>query len=201
MLSSRLGGKFDSQAMNLIKKIGLKGIHPNLLTIIGLIFNLIAAILISISYWKIGGLAILFAGLFDLLDGAVARQKKMASHFGALLDSTLDRASDLFILFGILIYYSIANLTSMVVLTCGVILGSVLIPYIRAKAEIIMKKCDVGILERPERIILLAIGALTGWMKPILWIILILSFVTVIQRINASYKFFKKKDNLDKKMD
>ncbi len=129
------------------------------------------------------GMAIILSGLFDLFDGVVARTLGKVTTFGGFLDSVLDRYSDLFLLLALIIHYLQKQNPGLVILTSFVIIGTALIPYVRAKAEIIHLPCTIGFMERAERIILLAAGALFGWMVEILWILAILTHFTVLQRI------------------
>jgi CDP-diacylglycerol--glycerol-3-phosphate 3-phosphatidyltransferase len=123
------------------------------------------------------------AGLFDMVDGRVARESNRVTRFGGFFDSVLDRYSDLCLLIGLLVYYASIDRYFYVVLTAVVMMGSVMVSYTRARAENTIPKCKVGFLERPERIVLILIGALFNRMGPVLWVIAVLSTVTVIHRM------------------
>jgi len=127
------------------------------------------------------------AGLFDMVDGRVARATDQVTRFGGFFDSVLDRYSDLLLFMGLLVYYSNINRNFYVVLTAVVMTGSVMISYTRARAENAIPKCKVGFLERPERIVLIIIGALFDHMAQALWVIAVLSNWTVIQRMSYTY--------------
>ena len=188
MLSNKLGHRLDPYLYNTFKKIlGNQG-NPNLFTFLGFLATLIASMLILKEYWLLAGLAIIFSGLFDLLDGVMARNLGKVTIFGGFFDSVMDRYSDLLFLLALMIHYLKKEETNLVILTFIVSIGTALIPYIRAKAEAIQIPCNIGFLERAERIILLSIGALLQWMEPILWILAILAHFTVLQRIYYVWK-------------
>ncbi|RLB07358.1 MAG: CDP-alcohol phosphatidyltransferase family protein [Deltaproteobacteria bacterium] len=182
MLGSMLNHKLDPYLYKLAE--WSKGfIRPNHITLIGLIVNLGAAFALALGKWKIGGIAILVAGLFDLLDGAVARSQGQVTPFGGFFDSVIDRYSDFSLFVGLLFYYAYTGHPFLILLASTAAMGSFLVPFTRARAETVITSCKVGLMERPERIILLALGALLDWMIPILWILAILTHITVIQRV------------------
>jgi CDP-diacylglycerol--glycerol-3-phosphate 3-phosphatidyltransferase len=154
----------------------------------GFFATLTASLLILKGFWFSGGLVIIFSGLFDLFDGVVARNLGKVTAFGGFLDSVLDRYSDLLLLLAFLINYLKRGDSSLVILTSWVSIGTVLIPYIRARAEALQIPCNIGLMERAERIILLSVGALFNWMEPILWVLAILTHFTVLQRIFYVWK-------------
>lgn len=158
-------------------------IRPDTLTVTGLLISVAAAYALAYGYFGWAGLILIFAGLFDMLDGAVARISNRETAFGAFLDSVLDRYSDMIVLLGLTIYYGRNDRLPYVVLVGTVIMGTVLTSYARARAESLLPKCKVGFLERPERVVLLIIGALSGRMEAVLWVLAILSNWTVIHRI------------------
>ena len=163
-------------------------IHPNLLTSIGLGINGIAAWLFAKGEFASAGMVVLCGAVFDLVDGPVARTSNRVTRFGGFLDSVLDRYSDLILLMGLLVYYASINRFFYIVLTAIVMAGSVLVSYSRARAENVMPQCKVGFLERPERIVLIIIGALFNRMAPVLWIIAVFSNITVIHRIIHTWR-------------
>jgi phosphatidylglycerophosphate synthase len=192
MLSARLGHFLDAPLGSIAKRIPFS---PNALTIAGFLITVLAAFAIPQNI-KLGGILILIGGVFDMLDGMVARTKGKTSKFGAFLDSVLDRYSDAF-LFLSLSYYLAANgnLTGSF-LSLGTLVGAFLISYARARAEGLGESCHTGIMERPERIILLIFATLTGWIMPVLWLMLLLTHITVVQRI---YHFRKMTHSILKK--
>lgn len=164
---------------------------PNLITLIGVGITALASFFIAKGLWTVGGLVFLAAGLFDMLDGAVARARGKASPFGAFLDSVMDRFSDFFVFIALVFSFSVKGDHGRVLLALFALMGSILVPFCRARAETVIESCKVGILERPERVILLAFGLLTGLMDIVLGVILVLSFVTVFQRIHYTWKALK----------
>jgi CDP-diacylglycerol--glycerol-3-phosphate 3-phosphatidyltransferase len=170
--------------------------NPDLLTILGLALNGIACALIATSgghdyrspeMLRAGGLVALVASVFDMLDGRVARLRGRETTFGAFLDSTMDRYSDMVLYMGLLILYARVQRTPDMVLVWVAGFGSFMTSYARARAESLIPSCTVGFLERPERIVLLVLGALTNRMLGALWIIAVLSNLTALQRIVYTY--------------
>jgi CDP-diacylglycerol--glycerol-3-phosphate 3-phosphatidyltransferase len=181
-------GKFFGAIINrIVRWLALSKIHPNVLTFIGLLINIWAAVLFAQGKFFAAGLVVLGAALFDMVDGRVARATDQVTRFGGFFDSVLDRYSDLGLLMGLLVYYAGINRYLYIVLTAIVMTGSVMISYTRARAENAIPKCKVGFLERPERVVLIIIGALFDKMAPVLWVIAVLSNWTVIQRMHYTY--------------
>jgi CDP-diacylglycerol--glycerol-3-phosphate 3-phosphatidyltransferase len=135
---------------------------------------------------------IIGAGLFDMVDGRVARETNRVTRFGGFFDSVLDRYSDLALLVGLLVWYGSINRFGYVVLTAIVMTGSVMVSYTRARAENTIPQCKVGFMERPERVVLLIIGALFDRMAPVLWVIAVLANVTVIARMIFTWQEAKR---------
>ncbi len=158
-------------------------VNPNVLTFIGLCINIFATVLFARGLFFWAGLVMVFGGVFDMLDGAVARVSKRVTRFGGFLDSVIDRYSDMLMLFGLMIWYANVGRIFYVGLTGMAIIGSVMISYTRARAESLIPRCKVGFLERAERVVLVIIGALTDRMAVVLWIMAILTNWTAVQRI------------------
>jgi CDP-diacylglycerol--glycerol-3-phosphate 3-phosphatidyltransferase len=153
------------------------------LTVLSPILTLVAVWFLATGNFFFGGLIVAFASTFDMLDGALARAKNNVTKFGSFLDSTLDRYSEVLIFFGLLLYYErVPHETVSVILIYVAAVGSLLVSYIRARAEALGYDCKVGLLERPERIILLVLGLLTGWVTLVLWILAVFTHVTALQR-------------------
>jgi len=171
----------------IVRGLALSRIHPNVLTFIGLLINIGAAVLLGAGRFRAAGSVIICAGLFDMVDGRVARETNRVTRFGGFFDSVLDRYSDLALLMGLLVYYGIINRPFYVVLTAIVMAGSVMVSYTRARAENTIPSCKVGFMERPERIVLFIIGALFDRMAQVLWVIAVLSTITVIHRMIFTY--------------
>ena len=167
----------------LVKLLVVTRIHPNVFTCVGLFINGAAAWLFAQGEFFKAGVVVLLGAVFDLVDGPIARHTNRVTRFGGFLDSVIDRYSDLILLMGMLVYYASINRFSYIVLTAAAMTGSVLISYARARAENEIPKCKVGFLERPERIVLIIIGAWSNRMAAVLWVIAVLANWTVIQRI------------------
>ncbi|HWF48457.1 MAG TPA: CDP-alcohol phosphatidyltransferase family protein [Bryobacteraceae bacterium] len=172
----------------IVRGLALSRINPNVLTFLGLVINIVAATFLAAGSFRWAGAIIIFAGLFDMVDGRVARETNQVTRFGAFFDSVLDRYSDTALLVGLLVYYGRINRPAYVVLTAIVMAASVMISYTRARAENIIPTCKVGFLERPERLVLLIIGALFDRMAPVLWVIAVLGNITVIHRMIFTYQ-------------
>jgi len=166
-----------------VKVLSRGKISPNALTLMGLAINLGAAYSVAVGHFLLGGGLILVSGLFDLLDGALARRAGRATKFGALLDSTVDRVSEAAMFCGLLFWAGDRGLDTAIVLTVAVLIGSFLISYIKARAEGLGIECKVGLFTRAERVIVLAVGLLLGQVQIILWILVIFVYVTVGQRL------------------
>jgi len=188
MISNRIGHRLDPYITYFIKRLFKKCENPNFFTLLGFFATLAASILIIKEFWVLAGLVIILSGFFDLFDGALARNLGKVTPFGGFLDSVLDRYSDLLLLLALLIHYLRKGNSDLVILTSFVSIGTALIPYVRARAEATNIACNIGIMERAERIILLSAGTLLGWMEPILWILAILTHFTVLHRIFYVWK-------------
>lgn len=176
----------------IVRALALSRIHPNVLTFIGLLINIGAAVLLASGNFRWAGVVIIGAALFDMVDGRVARETNRVTRFGAFFDSVIDRYSDLGLLMGLLVYYASIDRYFYVVLTAVVMTASVLISYTRARAENIIPLCKVGFMERPERIVLLIIGALFDRMAAVLWVIAVLGNLTVIHRMLYTFQEAKR---------
>lgn len=158
-------------------------VSPGTITWLGFVLAIAAAVLVTSGQLLIAGLVVLVAGFFDMLDGALARGTNRVSHFGAVLDSTLDRLSEGVLLLGILVLFAGKGETTWVLLTGIVLIGSLLVSYIKARAEALGLKCTVGLFTRPERVIVLALGLLLNQLEIALAIIAVFSFFTAGQRL------------------
>jgi len=167
----------------IVRGLALSKIHPNVLTFVGLLINIGAAALMARGSFRWAAVVVIAAAIFDMVDGRVARETNQVTKFGGFFDSVLDRYSDLALLMGRLVYYASINRYFYVVLTAVVMTGCVMVSYTRARAECIIPLCKVGFMERPERIVLLIIGALFDRMAPVLWVIAVLSNLTVVHRM------------------
>src|SRR5437588_12069336 len=145
----------------IVRALALSRIHPNVLTFLGLLINIWAAFLFAAGRFQAAALVLIGAGLFDMVDGRVARETNRVTRFGGFFDSVLDRYSDLALLMGLLVSYGKINRGSYVVLTAIVMIGTVMVSYTRARSENEIPTCKVGFMERPERVVIFILGALT----------------------------------------
>jgi phosphatidylglycerophosphate synthase len=185
----------------IVNGLALTRISPNVLTFMGLVINTVAAILFGyargdnqVAMFRYAGLVIIGAGIFDMVDGRVARATGKVTSFGGFFDSVIDRYSDVALYFGLLVYYARAERFFYLVLTAVVMVTSVMVSYTRARAESLIGQCKVGFMERPERIVLVILGALFNRMAPVLWVIAVLGNMTVIHRIVYTYRKSRERD-------
>ncbi|HXH26073.1 MAG TPA: CDP-alcohol phosphatidyltransferase family protein [Vicinamibacterales bacterium] len=163
------------------------GIHPNVLTLVGVLVNVAAAAALGLDRFLLAGVIMIVANIFDFIDGKVAHITNTVSRFGAFWDSTLDRFSDIALFLGLIYLYATLRRTDYVMIASLAMMFSIMTSYARARAESLIDKCKVGFMERPERIVLFMIGAFTDRMGAVLWVILVLSIVTVANRIHYTY--------------
>jgi CDP-diacylglycerol--glycerol-3-phosphate 3-phosphatidyltransferase len=177
-------------------------ISPNALTLLGFLVTVGAAALIATEHLLAAGLMVLFAGFFDILDGALARWTDRTTRFGGILDSTLDRLSEAALLLGILVLFLLVEEQSVLftflakkwsILLVGIALFvSPLVSYIRARAEAMGLECQVGLFTRAERVVVLVVGLLVNQIVIALFIIVVFSFVTVGHRLVHVWQQTKK---------
>ena len=184
----------------IIKGMIKMGITPNMVTTIGFVGNVVAAFLfihasqltpisMGFSWLGWGGAILLFSGLFDMMDGRLARLGNMSTTFGAFWDSTLDRYSELFSLFGITLYLMTASGIGAGVITFLALVGSIMVSYVRARAEGLGIECKVGIMQRPERVVVTALAAIiTGMTSNLWWLIGGMALIAVLANITAFWR-------------
>ncbi|MBC7085960.1 MAG: CDP-alcohol phosphatidyltransferase family protein [Methanomethylovorans sp.] len=192
----RLKSTIRTSIIPLAKLIPLS---PNTLTVIGLLISILTAIIFAQGYVEVGGIFLLLSGVFDMLDGAVARASNRMTAFGAVLDSVCDRYADAIIFVGIIhgllsgeiMAYPLFLIPEW--LWCSLaLIGSYLVSYTRARSEAAgAKSMDIGFAERPERMILLVIGAFTGYLVPAIALIVILTHITSLQRLIQAERSLK----------
>ena len=195
MFSRRIQQRARDVVILLMQPLARLGISPNLLTSIGLLLSVASALVIAQGYLFLAGLLVLFAGIFDMFDGAMARLRNAATTFGAFLDSTLDRYSESIILFGLL-WYALQHpslqdrlwpvpheQTWMIALIFVSVVGSLMVSYTKARAEGLGIECKGGLLARPERVIILAIGLLSNTSIWALAILAVFSNTTALERM------------------
>jgi CDP-diacylglycerol--glycerol-3-phosphate 3-phosphatidyltransferase len=180
------GGKYLLD--KIVRVLSRFQVNPNILTFTGVLISFWAAWEFSYGNFFRGGLVLILAGMFDMLDGEVARVSRSETRFGAFYDSVIDRYSDTIILQGLMVYYAREQMLGYVVLVGVVFMGAVLTSYARARAESLIPSCKIGFMERPERIVLLIIGGLANRMEAVMWILAILGNWTVIDRIYYTWK-------------
>lgn len=180
-----LGSKITTPLVPILSKIGFT---PDALTWTGLVIIIAAAVLIALDYLLVGGILVLLSGLFDILDGALARYKQKTTKFGAVLDSTFDRISEAAVLFALIYLYAQQADLLIVCLCALVIVFSFLISYVKARAEGLEIDCNVGLFTRAERVIVMAAGLIFNLVLIALIILALFSLVTVIQRLLHVYR-------------
>jgi len=163
-------------------------IHPNVLTLVGVIINMLAAWALGVGHFVTAGAIMIVANIFDFIDGKVARERNLETLFGGFWDSVMDRFSDITLFIGLIYLYAHLERVDYVIVTALTMMFSVMTSYTRARAESLIEKCKVGFMERPERIVLFMIGAFTNRMAAVLWVILVLSVATVADRIYFTWR-------------
>lgn len=194
MLTRTIGRFLIWPVDRLAAAVAPTGVPPNVITWMALLLNLWAGILFAAGRFAAAGGMMIAAGLCDLLDGPVARRQGRVSLFGAFLDSILDRYADLILFLGLLVYYSHVNRFGYAMLAGAAMAGSVMVSYAKARAESLVPTSEVGFWERPERLVLIILGALTNRMDVVLWILAIGPNITVIHRILHTWKETKDVD-------
>lgn len=168
---------------HVVSGLAATGITPNMFTFLGMAVNAWAAAFFAMGEFHRAAAVLFLAGFLDMADGQVARRIGRVTAFGAFLDSTLDRYSDLALYLGLVVYYTLAGRTFYMILAAVAMASSFMVSYSRARAESIIPSCKVGFMERPERLVLLIIGGAFAKMAPVLWVIATLSTTTVIHRV------------------
>lgn len=173
-----------------VRPLAALGLTPNMATLLGLLLNCVTAAILATGHLRLGGALLLFAGLFDMVDGALARIRNQKTTFGAFFDSTLDRYSEGVVLLGIIVFAMTApsypSRTWLVALTYVAGLSSLMVSYARARAEGLGLECKSGLMARPERVLLLAAGLIIGGASWLIWtvgILAVTSTYTAIERI------------------
>jgi len=171
-----------------VRLLARTSITPNAVTWSGFLLTIGAAALIITEHLVAAGILVLIAGFLDILDGALARRTNQTTRFGAILDSTLDRFSEAVLLLGILVLYARDQSFAQILVVGAALVGSLLVSYIRARAEALGLECEAGLFTRTERVIVLALGLLLSQVVDYalliaLAIIVVFSFVTIVQRL------------------
>jgi len=208
MLGGYIGEVCHRILNGMVRQIARLNPNPNLLSVIGLGINVFAAFLYGTGRFFYAGLVMIFANIFDMLDGRLARLTGRVTKFGAFLDSSLDRLSDMIVFLGIIIFYARDtdyHSTLYAALTGAALIGSVMVSYTSARAESLIPKCDVGFLRRPERVVLLIIGSLTVWpesnhpllnkMPATIWLMAVLSYWTFAHRLYHTWRAIREMES------
>ncbi|MEZ4583465.1 MAG: CDP-alcohol phosphatidyltransferase family protein [Caldilineaceae bacterium] len=181
---SDVGRKFFATPLSrLVPWIERTRITPNGLTLLGFVLTVVAAYLLATGIFVWGAVVLTVGSIFDMMDGHLARATGQTSVFGAFLDSSLDRYSESVILIGLTYYFAGQGRPTEVVLLSATLVGSLMVSYTRARAEGLGIECKVGMFQRPERVVLLVVGLLFGWIVPVLWILAVFTNITALQRI------------------
>jgi CDP-diacylglycerol---glycerol-3-phosphate 3-phosphatidyltransferase len=183
MITQKIGRAGHWLLYKIVHGLAATGVHPNVLTFTGLIVNIWAAVLFAAGRFPAAGAVMILAGIFDMTDGRVARAQGRVTTFGGFFDSVIDRYSDLVLYLGLLVYYARVDRFFYAILVGVAMAGSVMVSYARARAESLIPSCKAGFWERPERIVLLILGALGNRMAPALWLLAVGPNISVIQRI------------------
>jgi CDP-diacylglycerol--glycerol-3-phosphate 3-phosphatidyltransferase len=199
VIKSVVGERLDPLIHRLFPFLRRLRLDPDMLTVCGALVSVAAAGAIASGRLPLGGVLILVGGFFDLVDGVVARHRGISTRFGAFLDSTLDRLADMALFTGIGVHYAAAGDPGSVLLAGAALTASVLVSYAKARAELELPRFEVGLLERGERVGLLAAGALFSLLIPALWIIAIGSTITVAQRFAMARREMNRLDEADRK--
>lgn len=186
VLRQQIGALLEGLLRPIAQTLARSDISPNHVTVAGLVVNLIAAWLITSGDFFFAGVMYLLGGGFDLLDGMLARATNKVTAVGAYLDSTLDRISEGVIFAAIAYVFAREGQAVDAGMVLLALLGSLLVSYTRARAEALSVACKMGIATRPERVVLIALGLVTGWLAPVIYLLVVLTGITVIQRIRAT---------------
>src|SRR6476620_11110452 len=163
-------------------------IHPNVLTFVGVLINVAAAVALGQGRFVLAGVIMVVANIFDFIDGKVAVELQAVSAFGGFWDSVIDRFSDISLFIGLIFLYSQMGRTGYVMVAALAMMFASMTSYTRARAESLIPRCRAGFMERPERIVLFMLGAFTNRMAAVMWVILVLSIFTVADRIIYTYR-------------
>jgi CDP-diacylglycerol--glycerol-3-phosphate 3-phosphatidyltransferase len=190
LIPVNLQNGFVSLLTPLIKILARWGINPNSFTLAGLIITSMAAVAFIMGHLRLGGFLILLGGLCDTIDGSLARFTDKATRFGAMFDSAVDRYSEFVMFFGMVVYFVMLKDYPTSVVTFFALCGSIMVSYSRARAESLGFDSRVGIMQRPERIVFLGLGALIhpGALKFAIWLVAVFANFTALQRIRHAYK-------------
>jgi phosphatidylglycerophosphate synthase len=199
MIKQKFGDRLDGWIHSAFPFLFTRAISPNLLTVLGAIGSLLTAAVFASGHFAVAGVLMLASGFFDLVDGVVARHQGVSTRFGGFLDSTLDRLADMAVLVGIATHYAVIGEAGNVLLAGAALITAVLVSYSAACAKLIVPTIrNVGVLERGERVGILAAGTILGFPVIALWILTLGSLWTVAQRFVQAYREMERLDALDR---
>jgi CDP-diacylglycerol---glycerol-3-phosphate 3-phosphatidyltransferase len=176
---------------HVVSGLAATGLTPNMFTFLGLAVNSWAAAFFAMGRFRAAAAVLFLAAFLDMADGQVARRVGRVTAFGAFLDSTLDRYSDLALYMGLVVYYTLIGRPFYMTLAAVAMASSFMVSYSRARAESLIPSCKVGFMERPERLVLLILGGIFLRMAPALWVIAVISTITVIHRVIYTWQELK----------
>jgi phosphatidylglycerophosphate synthase len=188
VIKAKLGDRLDDWLRAALPFLFRRPIDPNLLTVAGTAISLCAAVAFARGAFVWAGILVLAGGFFDLVDGVVARHNGASTLFGAFLDSTLDRLVDMALLLGVMVHFAEQGDAATVALAGWALVATVLVSYAKARAELHVRVLEGGLLERGERVGILAAGAILGFLAPALWILAVGGTFTVLQRVVQAHR-------------
>ena len=198
MIKARFGDRLDGWLEAALPFLFRRPVNPNLLTVIGTLVSVGAGVAFATGSFGAGAVLILVGGVFDLVDGVIARHHKIATAFGAFLDSTLDRLADMAMLLGVMLHYAALGDAGTVLLGGIAMIASVLTSYAKARAEQFLPSFEGGFLERGERLTILGVGAVSGYTVFALWILAVAGSATVAYRFAIAYRELARLDGQSK---
>ncbi len=188
MFTTRFEAWIRRQAERLMSVLGRIPVTPNQITVVGVALTFVAAVLAALGYLRWAGVVLIFAGTFDILDGALARSSGRSYPYGAFLDSTLDRYSEGAIYIGLAAYFASMDgplQRWLLLATVAALAGSFLVSYVRARAQSLGFTCESGLFARPERVVATVVGLIFGGvvLYVVVFLLAILTNLTALQRI------------------
>jgi len=197
MIKEKLGHRIDGWIHALFPFLFWRPINPDVMTVMGTLLAGAAGAAFAEGAMRTGGLLLAAGGFFDLVDGVVARHFGITTRFGAFLDSSLDRVVDVLAMLGLVVFYVRADATGWALVCAWTLVATVLTSYAKARAELLIERLPGGLLERGERIGLLIVGGVTGFVEPVLVVLAVGSSVTVGQRFLYAYREMARLDRAD----
>jgi phosphatidylglycerophosphate synthase len=188
VIKARFGDRLDGWLEAALPFLFRRPVNPNMLTVVGTLISVGAGVAFATGRFVLGAVLILVGGVFDLVDGVIARHHGITTAFGAFLDSTLDRLADMAMLLGVMLHYAALGDAGTVLLGGVAMIASVLTSYAKARAEQFLPSFEGGLLERGERLTILGLGAISGYMLVALWILAVAGTATVAYRFGIAHR-------------